>query len=146
MKALSPEARSRIMTAVRAKNTRPELQVRSFLHRQGLRFRLHRKDLPGHPDLVLPAKRTAVFVHGCFWHQHNCGRGKLPTSNTDYWLPKLRRNVQRDKENQKALTELGWNVIVIWECELRDPSTLPKLARSISAIDTVSTRRIRKSS
>ena len=115
---LSPAQRSERMSRVRSKNTKPELLVRSVLHRMGYRFRVHRKDLPGNPDIVLPKHRTVILVHGCFWHQHpGCKRAKIPEHNADYWEPKLRRNVERDTEAQRLLREQGWRVVVLWECE-----------------------------
>ncbi len=112
----SREVRSRVMGKIRASNTTPELTVRRVLHRLGYRFRLHRRDLPGSPDIVLPRYRTVVFVHGCFWHQHACKLGKVPKSNQDYWLPKLARNRERDRQNVRLLRGLGWEVITVWEC------------------------------
>ena len=112
------EKRSRLMARVRQKDTVPELAVRRGLHRAGLRFRLHRKDLPGTPDLILPKYRTAVFVHGCFWHGHDCRKGRRPSSNIRFWTPKLDRNARRDQEAQSALIELGWQVATIWECDV----------------------------
>lgn len=115
----SREKRSEIMSRVRSKDTKPEVRVRSVLHRMGYRFRVHRKDLPGNPDIVLPKHRTVVFVHGCFWHQHpGCRRATVPQGNADYWGPKLRRNVERDEEAQRLLWERGWRVLVLWECEM----------------------------
>lgn len=111
------------MSAVRAKNTRPEMVVRSLVHRLGYRFRLHREDLPGCPDLVFPRRRAVVFVHGCFWHRHPdpaCPLARTPKSRLDFWLPKLRNNQARDSANLAHLAEQGWRVLVIWECELRD--------------------------
>lgn len=109
------------MRAVKSRDTKPEMVVRRFANALGYRFRLHRTDLPGKPDLAFPARRKAVFVHGCFWHQHDCLRGaRLPKANQDYWLPKLKRNVARDAENQARLREMGWNVLVIWECETKN--------------------------
>jgi DNA mismatch endonuclease (patch repair protein) len=116
-----PEARSRIMRAVKGENTTPELIVRRLAFALGYRFRLHRKDLPGKPDVVFPGKRRAIFVHGCFWHGHDCARGaRMPTANQTYWQSKITRNRLRDKENVAALKSLGWRVAVIWECELKD--------------------------
>lgn len=113
------------MSAIRKKNTKPELIVRRMLHAMGFRFRLHRSDLPGSPDVVLPRHRAAILVHGCFWHQHaGCRHANLPRSRTDYWLPKLARNVQRDAQAEAALCALGWRVHILWECELRDPEAL----------------------
>ncbi|WP_368744718.1 very short patch repair endonuclease [Desertibaculum subflavum] len=113
-------ARSRIMRSIPQRNTRPELLVRRTLHALGARFRLHRRDLPGSPDIVLPRYKAAILVHGCFWHQHGCKLSNVPRSRTDYWLPKLSRNVERDLEAVAALTSLGWRVLVLWECQLGD--------------------------
>jgi DNA mismatch endonuclease (patch repair protein) len=119
------EARSRIMRGVRKKNTKPERIVRRQLHAMGFRFRLHRRDLPGTPDVVMPRHSAVVLVHGCFWHQHaGCKHANQPRNRTDYWLPKLARNVERDAEAKKALVALGWRVLVLWECELRDDVVL----------------------
>lgn len=127
MDKLTPEQRRRAMSAVRSANTTPELAVRSFLHRAGFRFRLHRKDLPGRPDIVLPKRRLAIFVHGCFWHQHpGCRRATVPASRQGYWLVKLARNVHRDGVNVTALEKLGWRVLVVWECETKVASTLAR--------------------
>ena len=114
------EQRSRIMRAVRGKNTRPELLVRRLAHRLGYRFRLHRDDLPGKPDLVFPRLQKVVFVHGCFWHGHICARGaRVPVRNRDYWQQKVARNKARDETVPKSLQALGWQSLVIWECETR---------------------------
>lgn len=115
---LTKEQRSRAMARVGSKNTAPELIVRRALHAAGLRFRLHRADLPGSPDLVLPKHRIAVFVHGCFWHGHDCRRGARPNSNTEFWTTKLDRNTQRDAEAKQKLEAAGWTVVVAWECAL----------------------------
>ena len=121
----SPEVRRRTMQAVKSKNTAPELLVRSLAHRMGYRFRLHRKDLPGKPDLAFPGRRKVIFVHGCFWHGHDCPRGaRVPKSNRDYWTKKIARNKERDRAARAALARLGWNVAVFWECELRDRARL----------------------
>lgn len=123
----NPETRSRTMRAVKSANTAPELAVRKLLHNAGYRFRLHRKDLPGKPDIVFPARKKAVFVHGCFWHGHDCKRGSnKPKSNTAYWAPKIERNMARDRRNIAALAELGWKAFEVWECELKDPERLLK--------------------
>lgn len=116
--------RSANMRAIRSKGMKPELAVRSLVHRLGYRFRLHRKDLPGKPDLVFGPRRKVIFVHGCFWHCHNCKVAHDPKSNRDYWGPKLERNKLRDGENLRALLSGGWQSLVIWECELCDPSAL----------------------
>ena len=112
------EKRSSIMSSVRSKNTKPEMYVRSMLHNNGLRFRLHSKNLPGSPDIVLSRLKTAIFVNGCFWHGHNCPKGRRPASNLDFWNEKLDQNLRRDEENHASLREMGWRVIVIWECEI----------------------------
>jgi DNA mismatch endonuclease (patch repair protein) len=116
----SPEKRSAVMRRVKGKDTSPELQVRKALTALGARYRLHRKDLPGSPDIVLPGRRLALFVHGCFWHGHDCARGaRVPKANRDYWLAKVGRNRARDAASAQALTALGWRVETIWECELK---------------------------
>jgi DNA mismatch endonuclease, patch repair protein len=120
---ISPEKRSANMAAIKGKDTGPELAVRKVIHAAGFRFRLHKKDLPGCPDMVLARYRTVVFVHGCFWHHHQgCADATMPKSNTDYWNRKLSRNVERDVKNKKALEALGWNVFVVWECSIRKGS------------------------
>ena len=117
--------RRRTMQAVKSHDTKPELAVRSLLHSLGYRFRLHRKDLPGCPDLVFPARRAIVFVHGCFWHGHDCARGaRLPKSNAAYWAAKIERNRVRYLAQQNALAEAGWRVHVVWECQLRNPGAV----------------------
>lgn len=117
--------RSENMRAIRNKDTLPELTVRSLVHRLGYRFRLHCPDLPGKPDLVFPARRKVIFVHGCFWHSHKCKTGLIPKSNREFWLPKLQRNTARDSKIIEALEQQGWSALVIWQCELKD-------ARSVS--------------
>lgn len=125
------DARSRIMRAVRSKNTGPELRVRKILYDLGYRYRLHRPSLPGKPDISIAGRRKAVFVHGCFWHQHaRCGKGAPPKTGLDYWQPKLRLNVERDKRAISSLKLLGWNVLVIWECETKDPLKIAKRLRA----------------
>jgi DNA mismatch endonuclease (patch repair protein) len=120
MDKISPMRRSANMAAVRNKDTRPEMLVRRAAHGMGLRFRLHRKDLPGRPDLVFPKWRTVVFVNGCFWHGHQgCKRAKLPSSNVHFWRKKLLGNVQRDLRNYKELNRLGWRVCIIWQCDIK---------------------------
>lgn len=109
------------MRAIRSKDTKPELAIRRLVHGMGYRYRLHRHDLPGRPDLVFPGRRKVLFVHGCFWHGHpdpRCKRSHHPKTNRGYWAPKLRRNQERDRENRARLLELGWQVLVIWECEV----------------------------
>lgn len=112
--------RSAIMRSVKSKDTVPEIQVRRFIHSLGYRFRLHRKDLPGTPDLAFPRLKCAVFVHGCFWHGHSCSRGaRVPKTNTKYWRSKITRNIARDTQNRRDLRALGWNLLVVWECHLK---------------------------
>lgn len=123
-----PEKRSSIMRAVKSKNTKPELALRKALHALGYRYRLNVKALPGKPDLVFPRYKTVIFMHGCFWHGHQCKRGdRTPKTNRAYWSEKIARNKARDKKNAAALTALGWRVITVWECELKtlDPAALP---------------------
>lgn len=124
MDTRNPEQRRRIMQAVKSKDTRPELHVRRLLHAMGYRFRLHRNDLPGKPDIVLPRYKKAIFVHGCFWHAHGCSKGKPPKSRLDYWLPKLEMNVKRDRTKKERLESLGWKVQVVWQCETKDTDAL----------------------
>ena len=116
---LSPDARSSLMSKVRSRDTRPELYVRRAVWSEGFRYRLRVRKLPGAPDLVLTRYRLAVFVHGCFWHQHDCSRAKRPASNREYWDRKLDANVERDARHRAKLRELGWNVAIIWECRLK---------------------------
>ena len=110
--------RSRMMAAVHGANTEPELYVRRQLFAAGFRFRLHAKDLAGKPDIVLPRFRTAVFVHGCFWHGHSCARGKRPTSNVEFWQKKIDGNIRRDRKNSAELKAAGWSAVVVWQCKL----------------------------
>lgn len=112
------------MSRVRSKDTKPELAVRKAAHALGLRFRLHRRDLPGTPDLVFPSRQTALFVHGCFWHRHLCARATSPATNVDYWTAKFDRNVRRDARNVAELRKLGWRCVRIWECETKDSRKL----------------------
>lgn len=108
------------MSKVKSKNTKPELQVRSWLHKRGFRFRLHRKDLPGVPDIILPKYKTAIFVHGCFWHQHSgCKKATIPKTNHEFWKQKLERNVERDNEHVNQLKQQGWKVFIVWECAVK---------------------------
>jgi len=124
----SKEQRRRIMQAVKVRNTTPEMVVRRLLHRAGYRYRLHRKSLPGKPDIVFPSRRKVVFVHGCFWHGHGCSKGKLPKSRLDYWQPKIATNSCRDVRKQAELYDLGWKALVVWQCEIKD---LRKLQRRL---------------
>jgi DNA mismatch endonuclease (patch repair protein) len=113
------EKRSEVMSKIRGTNTKPELLLRSELFREGFRFRIHQKNLPGKPDIVLAKYKTAIFVHGCFWHFHkDCRDGRIPSSNSKFWKEKLHRNITRDAKNVKELEDLGWTVLVIWECQL----------------------------
>jgi DNA mismatch endonuclease (patch repair protein) len=130
---LNLEQRRRCMAAVRAKDTVPELRLRCQLHALGYRFRLHAAALPGKPDLVFPGRRVAIFVHGCFWHRHNCKAGRsLPATRAEFWSKKLTANRERDKSNLRHLHELGWRVFVVWECEIRKQD-IEKLLRNLTA-------------
>ena len=123
MDKIPPQKRAKNMRAIRSKGMKPEMTVRSITHRMGFRYRLHRSDLPGKPDLVFPDRRKAIFVHGCFWHQHTaktCKITRIPKSNLEYWIPKLERNNARDKKNRSALRKLGWDVLIVWECQLKN--------------------------
>ena len=121
------------MSHIKGANTKPELAVRSLLHRMGYRFRLHRRDLPGTPDIVLPGRASVVFVHGCFWHGHACKRAKMPKSRVEYWVDKIGSNKRRDTRKRRQLRTLGWKVVIVWECEMKN---LDKLAEKLySALD-----------
>ena len=121
------EQRSRIMRAVKSRNTQPEMTVRRIVHRMGYRYRLHRKDLPGKPDLAFISRRKAIFVHGCFWHGHDCPRGaREPKTNRDYWIPKIAKTRKRDKATMERLRKMDWKTLVIWECETKDAEELGK--------------------
>lgn len=121
MDIVDAEVRSRMMSNIRGKDTKPEMMVRKFLHARGLRFRIHRRDLPGRPDLVLPQWRAAVLVHGCFWHgHHGCRYFRMPATRPEFWSAKIAANVSRDHSSEAALKELGWRVLVLWECAIRD--------------------------
>lgn len=125
MDVYPPEKRSAVMRRVKGRDTTPEMKVRKALTRLGARYRLHRKDLPGNPDIVLPGRRLALFVHGCFWHGHDCARGsRVPKQNRDYWVAKVARNVARDERARADLAEQGWRVDTLWECELKDAERL----------------------
>lgn len=120
------------MRAVKSKDTTPEIQVRRFVHSLGYRYRLHRKDLPGKPDLVFPKLRKVIFVHGCFWHGHTCNRGaRMPKTNVDYWSTKIDRNRSRDEEHLKSLSVLGWKTLVVWECRLSKAMDFKLVQREI---------------
>ena len=127
--------RSAVMRRVKGRNTTPEMKVRRALTRLGVRYRLHRKDLPGNPDIVMPGRRLAIFVHGCFWHGHDCARGaRVPKQNRDYWVGKVGRNVARDVKSIAALNEQGWRVEVVWECELKNAAALDRRLDSLVAL------------
>ena len=116
------EVRSRNMSHIRSTNSKPEEKVRKYLFSKGFRYRKNDKRLPGKPDIVLPRYKTVIFVNGCFWHKHDCPRFVWPSSNENYWLPKIQKNVERDLKNRDVLTGLGWNVLVVWECQLKKKS------------------------
>ena len=137
---MTPEQRSRCMAAIRGKDTKPEMIVRKYLFSRGLRFRVQVRKLPGTPDIVLPKYKTAIFVNGCFWHGHEgCKYFRLPKSNIEFWEEKIERNIERDRESMQALLDLGWKVIRVWECELRNKAnreeTLNKIYNSITSSD-----------
>ena len=132
MDTLTPEERSKRMSLVKSKDTKPELIVRRKLHGMGYRYRLHQRDLPGNPDIVVRKRRQAIFVHGCFWHRHNdpnCRLARMPKSKRHFWEPKLAANAERDQRNIAALTEMGWKVLVVWECELGNNEQLENKLR-----------------
>lgn len=125
------EQRSRNMAAIKCKNTSPELIVRSLVHRMGFRYSLHRRDLPGRPDIVLTSRNKLIFVHGCFWHIHRCKYGRVvPATNAEFWRAKRQSNVQRDKRNRKDLRKSGWEVLTIWECWTKDIDSLERRIRT----------------
>lgn len=128
--SVSPE-RSRLMAGIRTKNTKPEVQIRRLLHSLGYRFRLHRRDLPGVPDIVFPSRQKIIFVHGCFWHQHtNCRKATIPKTRTAFWRQKLSGNVARDARATQELRRMDWKVLVVWECEVRAADALTRKVRS----------------
>ncbi|UIJ72216.1 DNA mismatch endonuclease Vsr [Aurantimonas sp. HBX-1] len=132
MDTLPPAERSRRMSRIRCKDTAPEMSVRRFVYGMGFRYRLHLRSLPGSPDLVFLSRRKVIFVHGCYWHRHDdpaCRLARLPKSRLDFWLPKLERNSARDRENQEHLATLGWEVLIVWECEIRDKIKLESTLR-----------------
>lgn len=141
MDTRSPEQRSRIMQSVRTADTGPEWTVRRLLHACGYRYRLHLKTLPGRPDVAFPGRKKVIFVHGCFWHGHGCSKGRLPRSRLDYWVPKLETNKLRDLRNVEQLRSLGWESLIVWQCETADTEALLKrltafLAEPKNSIDT----------
>lgn len=124
---ISEARRSWNMSRIRGKDTKPEIAVRSMLHRLGYRFRLHRNDLPGRPDIVLPSRKTVILVHGCYWHRHpGCRYAYSPKSRIDFWEKKFSENIARDRRNMDELQSIGWRALVVWECELREPDELKK--------------------
>lgn len=129
MDTLTPHARSQLMSRIPSKNTKPEIAVRSVLHRLGYRFRLHLRDLPGRPDIVLPRHRKIILVQGCFWHGHTCRFASKPKSNEDYWEPKIRANRARDARNLVALADSGWSVLELWECDIKNRQDLESRLR-----------------
>lgn len=137
-KGAPPLTRSQVMARVKSKNTTPEIKVRAALWRAGLRYRLHRADLPGKPDLVFAGRRVVVFVHGCFWHGHDCPRGaRTPKDNAEYWRRKIDRNRARDAQAAADLAAAGWRVLTVWECEIKDPARLEALADAVRAAAAV---------
>lgn len=125
MDTLTPEHRSRVMSRIKGKNTQPEMVVRRLIHVMGYRFRLHRQDLPGSPDVVLPGRKKVIFVHSCFWHRHTGFKyAYVPKSNVDFWIKKFDANVRRDNSTMAALESLNWGVLILWECQTRDPQHL----------------------
>jgi len=122
---VTPATRSRMMAAVKGKNTKPELAIRSALHKRGFRFRLHRKDLPGKPDLVFTGYNAVLFVHGCFWHGHDCHLFRWPKSRKGFWHDKIGMNIERDRRQREALAEAGWRIGTVWECALKGKARLP---------------------
>ena len=117
--------RSRMMSEIKGKNTRPELVIRSTLHRRGFRFRVHHRDLPGKPDLVFPGRNAVLFVHGCFWHGHDCHLFRWPKSREEFWRKKIGKNIERDRHQREALAEAGWRIGIVWECALKGKTRLP---------------------
>lgn len=130
----SKEVRSKNMSHIRSTNSKPEEIVRKYLFSKGFRYRKNVRTLPGCPDIVLPKYHTVILVNGCFWHKHDCGRFVWPSSNTEYWIPKINRNVERDKQNHKKLVDMGWKVLIIWECELKKNVREDRLERLIKEI------------
>ena len=133
---ITPEQRSDLMSRIRSTNTKPEMAVRSLVHRLGYRFRLHRRDLPGRPDIVLPRHRKIILVHGCFWHGHDCKLASKPKSNGDYWSAKIVSNKERDAKNLAALGASNWRVLEIWECEVRRNDGLEDKVKNFLAQDS----------
>ncbi|WP_210191580.1 very short patch repair endonuclease [Rhodomicrobium sp. R_RK_3] len=136
MDNLDPEQRRKTMRAVRSRDTTPEIIVRRMAHRLGLRFRLHRRDLPGNPDLVFPRYHLAVFVHGCFWHRHpDCDHATMPRTRVDYWTNKFNQTIARDAAAIEGLKSIGWRALVLWECRLREPEYIKNALRAKTTVD-----------
>lgn len=133
----TPTERSENMSRIRSTNTKPEEIVRKYLFSHGFRYRKNDKRYPGKPDIVLPKYRTIIFVNGCFWHMHGCSRSRLPRSNEEYWKPKIERNIKRDAENKQKLEVAGWNVIIVWECELKKRTSEERLSRLCNEIRNI---------
>ena len=136
MDSITKLQRSKNMTAIKSKNTKPELVIRKLLHSKGYRYKIHDKKLPGKPDIVMPKLKVVVNVHGCYWHYHGCNKSNIPKTQTRYWLNKLENNKKRDFQNKRKLIKLGWKVIDVWECTLKKKNldkTLNKLERMIAA-------------
>lgn len=132
MDFFSPKKRSQIMSNISGKNTKPEISIRKIAHSLGYRFRLHKKELPGNPDIVFPKYKKVIFVNGCFWHGHkNCKRSKLPSTNRIFWQKKIEGNIKRDNANYSALKKLGWSYLIIWQCTI-SKNNFPKLEKKIS--------------
>ncbi|WP_455284407.1 very short patch repair endonuclease [Cupriavidus necator] len=130
---VAPAVRSRMMSGIRGKHTKPEMVVRRALFAAGYRFRLHRRDLPGAPDIVLPGRKVAIFAHGCFWHMHSgCKNAKLPSTRAEFWRAKLAGNAARDDRAARALRDAGWRVLVVWECATRDPHIRASLSKGLA--------------
>ena len=130
----SKEVRSKNMSHIRSTNSKPEEIVRKYLFSKGFRYRKNVRSLPGCPDIVLPKYKTVIFVNGCFWHKHDCGRFVWPSSNIEYWIPKINRNVERDEINHKKLKEMGWKVLIVWECELKKNVRQERLEKIVEKI------------
>ena len=133
----TPAERSENMSRIRSTNTKPEEIVRKYLFSHGFRYRKNDKRYPGKPDIVLPKYRTVIFVNGCFWHMHGCSRSRLPRSNEEYWKPKIEQNIKRDAENKQKLEAAGWNVVIVWECELKKRTSEERLSRLCNEIRNI---------
>lgn len=133
---VSRSKRTEIMSSVKQRHTKPEIAVRKILHRYGFRFRLHNKKLPGTPDIVLPKHKAVIFVHGCFWHQHEgCRKSRRPTSNVEFWNEKLDKNIERDNRKESELKNAGWKVLTIWDCEIKDEDLLIEKVKSFFRVE-----------